>query len=145
MKISMGFDHRGYLLKDEIKKCLDEKGIEYTDHGTHSEESVDYPDYASMVSMDITSGNADFGILVCNTGIGMSIAANKFRGIRAAYVIDKMTAESSRRHNNANILVLGYVTVNKQDICEIIDKFLNTEFDGGRHQRRIDKICSTEQ
>lgn len=145
MIVSLGFDHRGYMLKRDIIKCLEENNMEYIDRGAFSEDSVDYPDYAAAVSDDIISGRADFGILACNTGIGMSIAANKYRGIRAAYVIDKMTAESARRHNNANILVLGYVTVNKKHICDIITIFLNTGFDGGRHKRRIDKICSTEQ
>ncbi len=141
MNISIGFDHKGFLLKKQIIECLEEMNIDYIDRGTFSDESVDYPDYSAMVTDDIINGKADYGILVCNTGIGMSIAANKVKDIRAAYVINESTAESSRKHNNANVLVMGLITVDREALCSIIQKFITADFEGGRHKRRIEKIC----
>uniref|UniRef100_A0A7C3J5I4 Ribose 5-phosphate isomerase B n=1 Tax=candidate division WOR-3 bacterium TaxID=2052148 RepID=A0A7C3J5I4_UNCW3 len=141
MKVSIGSDHRGFKVKEEIKKCL---GFEFIDRGTFSEESTDYPDYAKLVADDVLQNRADFGILICYSGIGMSIAANKIKGIRAAYVIDEEFASLAKKHNNANILVLGAKVVEGKDLCKIVKVFSEEKFEGGRHQKRIDKICSFE-
>ncbi len=144
MKISLGFDHRGVVLKNTIIECLNNLSVQYIDRGTISEKSVDYPDFAEKVAEDVKNDESQLGILVCNTGIGMAIAANKFKGIRAAYVINPFTAESARRHNDANILVLGAITIEKEEICKTIETFIKCNFDKGRHQRRIDKINEIE-
>lgn len=140
MIVSIAADHKGYLLKDKIMKCLKDSGIEYIDNGTNSGESVDYPDYALRVGRDIREGKAQLGILICDTGIGMSIAANKLRGIRAAYVIDERTASSSKHHNNANVMALGSSIVDHEKICSIVSIFLSEQFDGERHERRVKKL-----
>jgi len=140
MIVSIGVDHRGFIIKDIIIDCLKEINAGIIDRGTFSPESVDYPDFAARVADDVQSGQSDYGILVCDSGIGMSIAANRYKTVRAAYVVSREMASAARRHNNANILVLGVKTVESSRICPIINKFLNEQFEGGRHQRRIDKL-----
>lgn len=140
MKIILGSDHGGYSLKESIKKYLTEKGIEVIDKGCHSSESVDYPVYAKLVADSINAKEGDFGILVCGTGLGISIAANKIKGIRAALCYNTTVARLSREHNNANILALGGRMTGDVLAFEIVDTFLNTEFLGGRHQKRVDMI-----
>lgn len=140
MKIILGSDHGGYSLKESIKKYLTERGIEVIDKGCYSQESVDYPVYAKLVADSINSKEGDFGILVCGTGLGISIAANKVKGIRAALCYNTTVARLSREHNNANILALGGRMTGDVLAFEIVDTFLNTEFLGGRHQKRVDMI-----
>lgn len=144
MKIAIGSDHAGFRLKEIIKNFLKTKGIEVEDFGTHTEESVDYPDYAFKVAEAVSSGEFDFGILVCGTGIGMSISANKVKGIRAALCNDLYTAHASREHNNANVLCMGGRVVGDEVAKEIVNTFLNAKFEGGRHERRINKIKDYE-
>ncbi len=140
MKIALGSDHAGFTLKEFIKGRLAGEGYAVTDVGTHSEASVDYPDYALPVAKLVAGGEADRGILVCGTGVGMNIAANRVRGVRAALVTDVYVAEQSRRHLDANVLVLGG-RVTGQGLAEAIVKvWLETPFEGGRHKGRIDKI-----
>ena len=145
MKISIGADHAGFALKEEIKKRLEAEGHEVTDHGTSSSESTDYPDYAVTVSKDVQKGIAEKGILVCSTGVGMSIAANKVRGIRAANVFNADEARLSRQHNNANVLALGARYTQPDVANELVDIFLTTPFEGGRHARRVGKITAAEE
>lgn len=144
MKIALGCDHAGFKLKNEIIKHLSEKGYETEDLGTYTEESCDYPDYAEIVANDILKGNSDLGILVCGTGIGISIAANKINGIRAAVCSDTFSAHASREHNDANILALGARVVGTGLAMDIVDAFLSAHFAGGRHQKRVDKIKKLE-
>ncbi|WP_434579425.1 ribose 5-phosphate isomerase B [Thermoanaerobacterium thermosaccharolyticum] len=143
--ISLGCDHGGYELKEIIKKHLEEKNIEYKDFGTYSEESVDYPEYALKVAESIRNGESELGILCCGTGIGVSIAANKVPGIRAAVVGDVFSARACKEHNNANIICLGGRVIGPGLALMIVDEWLNAEFSGGRHQRRIDKITEIEK
>ncbi len=145
MKIAIGSDHAGFTLKEEIKKFLKEKGIEVVDFGTHSEDRVDYPDYAVPLAESVARGEEDFGILICGTGIGMSIAANKVKGIRASLVSDVYSAHSAREHNNANILCMGGRVLGVELAKEITNAWLNASFMGGRHERRINKISEYEQ
>ena len=142
--IAIGADHGGYKLKEEIKKYLDEKDIEYKDFGTYSEERVDYPDIAKEVSKAVQSKKCDKGILICRSGYGMSMVANKFKGIRCAPCFEETAAKFSRMHNDANVLALGadYVTTN-QAIC-IVRMWLATEFEGGRHAERLALIEEIE-
>ena len=142
--IALGSDHGGFLYKEELKKHLDEKGIEYIDFGTDSTASCDYPVYAEKVCKAIQSGECEKGILICGTGIGMSICANKFKGIRAACCSDYFSAKYTRLHNDANILCMGGRVVGAGLANEMVDVFLNTEFEGGRHQRRVDQITAIE-
>ena len=142
--IALGADHGGYNLKEAIIVYLKENNIEYTDYGCYSEESVDYDVYAKKVAEAVASGKADKGILCCGTGIGISIAANKVKGIRAAVVTNEFCAEMTRRHNDANILAMGGRVIDAQTAVKLADIFLNTEFEGGRHQRRIDQITKIE-
>jgi len=144
MMIALGADHGGYNLKEAIIEYLKEKDIEYTDYGCYSEESVDYAVYAKKVADAVVSSKADKGILCCGTGIGISIAANKVKGIRAAVVTNEFCAEMTRRHNDANILAMGGRVIDPQTAVKLTDIFLNTEFEGGRHQRRIDQITKIE-
>ncbi len=144
MKIAVGSDHGGYNLKEHIKKYLDEKGIEYTDFGTNSTQSCDYPDYAFKAADAVASGGYDRGILICGTGIGVSIAANKVRGIRAALCSEPFSARASREHNNANVLCMGERVIGPGIALEIVDTWLKTEFGGERHQRRVGKILEFE-
>lgn len=144
MKIALGSDHAGLKLKKEIIEHLKEKDIEFKDLGTDTKESCDYPDYAKKVAIQVADKNYDLGILICGTGIGISIAANKVPGIRAALCSDTFSAHASREHNNANILALGERVVGVGLALDIVDTFLNSEFQGGRHQKRVDKISDIE-
>ncbi len=145
MKIAIGSDHAGFKLKEAIKEFLEEKGIEVVDFGAHSEERVDYPDYAIPVAESVAKGEEDFGILICGTGIGMSIAANKVKGIRASLVSDVYSAHSAREHNNANVLCMGGRVLGIELAKEITNTWLNAKFQAGRHERRIKKIMDYEQ
>ena len=145
MKIALGADHAGYQLKDQIKVHLQNRGVEVQDEGTDSGESVDYPDYARLVSHDVSQHRADLGILVCGSGIGMAIAANKVEGIRAANVSSEYEAQMSREHNDANVLTLGARILNADQALAIVDKWLATKFAGGRHERRVEKISQIEK
>lgn len=140
----LGADHGGYLLKEEIKKHLDENNIEYVDCGTNSPESVDYAPIAKKTCDEIVKNKDNMGILCCGTGIGISMAANKVNGIRAACCSDYFSAKFTRLHNNANVLCMGGRVVGAGLACELVDVFLNTKFEGGRHQRRIDQITEIE-
>ncbi|MBO4894166.1 MAG: ribose 5-phosphate isomerase B [Clostridia bacterium] len=143
--IAVGCDHGGYELKLAVLKFLDEKGIEYKDFGTYSSESVDYPVYAEKVARAVVSGEYEKGLLFCGTGIGISIAANKIKGVRAACCSDKFSVEMTRLHNNANILCLGGRVVTPEQGIELVDIFLSTQFSGDeRHQRRIDLVTALE-
>ncbi len=144
MKIAIGCDHGAYDLKEALKKYLADKGIEVNDKGTYSKDSVHYPMYASAVCKELQSGNAELGILLCSTGIGISIAANKHRGIRAALCSDVYSAKFTRLHNNANVLCMGALVTGEGLAKMIVDTFLATEFEGGRHQTRIDLITDIE-
>ena len=143
--IAIGADHAGYEYKEKIKELLKSKKIEVRDFGTYSSESTDYPDFAHEVAKMVSSGNAEYGILVCGTGIGMSIVANKHKGIRASNVESAMGARYARSHNNANILAIGARLTPWDRVMEIVKVFLTTPFEGGRHQRRVDKIHSLTQ
>ncbi len=143
--IALGADHGGFLLKEAIKKYLDQKGISYYDFGTNSSESVDYAPFGEKVAYAVANGEAEKGILCCGTGIGISIAANKIKGIRAAVVTNAFCAKATREHNDANILCMGGRVITEQEAVEFTDIFLNTAFEGGRHQRRIDQIATIEQ
>ena len=143
MKLAIGTDHAGVDHKEAIKKLAASMDMEVLDMGTDSSESVDYPDYGEKVGLAVCRGSADMGILICGTGIGMCIAANKVRKIRAAQCYDAFTARRARQHNNANILCLGE-EVGKARVPAIVETFLNTEFEGGRHQIRLDKISTME-
>ena len=145
MKIALGADHAGYQLKDQIKQHLEQQGISVRDEGTSSPESVDYPDFARAVAHDVSAQRADLGILVCGSGIGMAITANKVDGIRAANVSTEYEAQMSREHNNANVLALGARIVNPDVAFRIVDKWLATQFAGGRHERRVEKIMAIEK
>lgn len=144
MKVALGADHAGYELKEKLKPWLAERGVEIEDKGTVSNDSVDYPDFARDVAGEVVGNRAEYGILVCGSGIGMAIAANKVPGIRAANVTSEEEAQLSREHNNANVLAIGARIVDEQKARRIIDTFLNAQFAGGRHQRRIDKIAGMD-
>lgn len=145
MKIAISSDHGGNNLRKEIISLLTELGIEYTDCGPDSGASVDYPDYAAPVANAVASGQADRGILICGTGIGMSIAANKVKGIRCALVHDVFSAKATREHNNSNILAMGERVIGPGLAREIASTWLNTDFEGGRHERRVEKITELEK
>lgn len=145
MKIALGSDHAGLPLKNEIINHLNEKGIELMDFGTYTEESCDYPDYALKVAEQVSGKKYDYGILVCGTGIGISIAANKVTGIRAALCSDTFSAHACREHNDANILAMGQRVVGPGLAIDIVDTFLNAKFQGGRHANRINKIIEIEK
>jgi len=140
VNIVVGADHGGYILKDLIAKWLKEQGHNVVDVGCNSAESVDYPDYALKAVDEIIKGASEYGILVCGTGIGMSIAANRHYGIRAANCFDENTAALSREHNNANMLCLGARVLDNDTALKMVKIWLDTEFCGGRHQKRIDKF-----
>ncbi len=144
-KIAIGCDHGGFLLKQEILKHLDAEGVEYEDFGCYDTASVDYPEIALKVAKPVSKGEYPLGILVCGTGIGMSIAANKVKGIRAAACSETFSAKYTRLHNDSNILCLGGRVIGPGVACEIVDLFLNTQFEGGRHQRRIDAVMNIEK
>ena len=143
--LAIGSDHGGYQLRQYIMKCLDERGVEYKDFGACSEESCDYPVYAEAVSRAVVSGECEKGILICGTGIGIPIAANKVHGIRAALCSDCYSAEFTRRHNDANILALGARVVGSGLAMKIVDTFLSTPFEGGRHAKRVELISELEK
>ena len=145
MTIAIGSDHGGFRLKEEIKNLLTELGREYRDFGTHSPASVDYPDIAASVARAVASGECEMGILICGTGIGISIAANKVRGIRAALCGDEFSAQMAREHNDANILALGERVTGPGLARAIVTKWLTSEFAGGRHTQRLCKIGALEQ
>lgn len=145
MRIALGADHAGYQLKDQIKQHLQQQGIDVRDEGTSSAESVDYPDYARAVAHDVSQQRADLGILVCGSGIGMAITANKVDGIRAANVSSEYEAQMSREHNNANVLALGARIITAEEAFRIVDKWLTTPFASGRHERRVEKIMAIEK
>ncbi len=145
MKVAFGADHGGYLLKEEVKKHLDERGIPYEDFGCFLEESVDYPDMAVPPCKAVLAGECDLALLFCGTGVGISMAANKIKGIRACCCSDVFSAKYTRLHNNANALCLGGRVVGPGLACELVDVFLDSEFEGGRHQRRVDKVMALEK
>ena len=144
MKIALGADHGGINLKESVKEHLLNKGYEVHDFGTYTKESCDYPDIAEKVAKEVRDNHFDFGILVCGTGIGIGIAANKVKGIRAALCHDTFSAHATREHNNANILTMGERVIGTSLAMDIVDTFLSTKFEGGRHQTRIDKISKLE-
>ena len=144
MRIHLGSDHAGFPLKESVKSHLLSEGHDVTDVGTHSEDAVDYPLIAGLVGRAVASGDADFGVLVCGTGLGMAIAANKVGGVRAVQVNDPEFAAMSRRHNDANVVTLAGRSITAETAASIVDTFLATEFEGGRHQRRVDEITSIE-
>lgn len=144
MKIAIGSDHGGFNLKADIMNYLDELGYEYADFGTYSADSVDYPDIAQVVADKVVSGEFTRGILLCGTGIGIGIAANKINGIRAALCHDTFSAHASREHNNANILTMGERVIGRGLARDIVRIWLQTEFEGGRHAIRVDKIQKLE-
>lgn len=143
MRIAIGSDHRGLELKAAIIQLLIASGHGYEDFGSHTPDSVDYPDIARDVAGAVAGNDFDYGILICDTGIGMSIAANKFNGIRAALCHNAFSAGRARQHNDANVLCLGTGNA-AETVAEIVNAFLGTEFEGGRHQRRLDKIKAIE-
>ncbi|KEI12966.1 ribose 5-phosphate isomerase [Clostridium novyi B str. ATCC 27606] len=145
MKIAIGSDHGGVNLKKDIIKHLEEKGIEVKDFGTYTEESCDYPQYGQKVAEEVVAKKYDFGIVICGTGIGISISANKVPGARAALCHDTFSAHATREHNNANILALGARVTGPGLALDIVDTFLESKFEGGRHERRIDKITEIEK
>ena len=145
MKIAIGSDHRGFKAKESIKEFLKTAGHSADDFGAFSEESADYPDFAFKVGKSVVSGENDFGILICGTGIGMSISVNKIPGVRGVVCRNIFEAQRSRQHNNANILCLGADTTDLSQTVLIIGSFLETRFVGGRHQRRLDKITEMER
>lgn len=140
MKIAIGCDHGGYLLKQDILIWLEEHGIDYEDFGCYSTESVDYPIYGEKVARSVASGECDRGIVICTTGIGISIAANKVKGIRCALCGDSLSAEMTRRHNDANVLALGAGITGPNLAKRMVEVFLNTDFEGGRHARRVAQL-----
>lgn len=144
MKLGIGSDHGGYELKEYVKEYLSERKIEFIDYGTNSSDSVDYPDYGKRVSEAVVKGEVDRAIVICGTGIGISIACNKVKGIRCALCSDTYSARMSIEHNNANILALGGRVVGKDLAIEIIDTWLKAQFAGGRHERRVNKISEIE-
>ena len=144
MKVVLASDHRGYQLKDSLKKFLEERKIEFLDVGTFSADSVDYPDFAMLAAEKVSHGEYDRGILICGSGIGMCVVANKFPGVRAALCRDNFTAEISRKHNDSNMLCLGADIINEELAQTILKVWLETKFEGGRHLRRLQKISEIE-
>ncbi|MBI5663973.1 MAG: ribose 5-phosphate isomerase B [Nitrospirae bacterium] len=145
MKVAIGCDHAGASMKNEIIPVLEELGIEWQDFGTKTEESCDYPDFGERVAEEVSKGSVDRGILICGTGIGMSIVANKFPGVRAALCSEDYSAKMSRLHNDANVLVLPGRIIDVKTAGEIVKVWFKTDFEGGRHQRRLDKITAIER
>ena len=140
MKIAFACDHGGYAYKDAVIYYLKTNGHDVVDFGTNSDESCDYPDYGVPACKAVANKEVDFGILICGTGIGMCICANKVKGIRCAHVTDVFSAEVTRKHNDTNVIALGARISTKEDVIKFIDKFLNTGFEGGRHQNRVNKV-----
>ncbi len=144
-KIALGADHAGFEEKEKLKKTLDELGVEYEDVGTYSTDSVDYPDFAQKVGEKVESGEAEQGILVCGSGIGVAIAANKMHGIRAAQAWNEETARLARQHNNANVLTIGARVIPEEEIPKIVKAWFDADFEGGRHEKRVEKIMNLER
>ncbi len=144
LRVSIASDHRGVAIKGRLVQRLLDAGFEVTDEGTHGEEAVDYPDYATVVAEKIGNGSVDRGILICGTGIGMAITANKFPGVRAASCYDEMMIELSRKHNDLNVLCLPGDLIGERPIDDLVLMWLRTDFEGGRHGRRIEKISEIE-
>lgn len=142
--IAIGCDHGGFALKNEVIKYLEANNIKYKDFGTHSEESVNYPPIAAAVGHSVADGECEKGILICGTGIGMSMAVNKVKGIRAACCSDHFSAKYTRLHNDANVICLGGRVIGAGVAIELVELFLNTEYEGGRHQARVDMIADIE-
>ena len=142
--IALGCDHGGYVLMKEVIAYLDKEGIEYKNFGTFSEESVDYPEYGRKAAEAVASGECEKGIIICGTGIGISIAANKHKGIRAALCSDAYSAEKTKQHNNANVICMGGRVLGEDLAISILEAYMNAEFEGGRHQARIDLITDIE-
>ncbi len=145
MKISIGADHGGFELKEHIKRYLTEKGHEVVDVGTYSTASCDYPDFGYAAAKKLSDGEVDRAIVICSTGIGISITANKVKGVRCALCSEPFSAEMTRRHNDANALAMGALMIGRNMAERITDVFLATEFEGGRHQRRVDKVMAVEE
>ena len=145
MRVALGSDHGGFELKQEIIKYLEEKQIAYKDYGCHSKESCDYPVYGEIVGRAVVSKEVDCGILICGTGLGISLAANKVKGVRAAVCSEPYTAKMSRLHNDCNILAFGARVVGAELAKMIVETWLDTDFEGGRHQRRVDLIMDIEE
>jgi ribose 5-phosphate isomerase B len=145
MKIAVGSDHAGFSLKEQVRPILEQAGHEVVDVGTDSEESTDYPRYASQAARMVADGDADRAVLCCGSGVGVSIVANKVDGVRAVNAHDPEEAEMSRRHNDANVLALAGRRLEEGDAAEIVERFLETEFEGGRHERRVNQISAVER
>ena len=145
MKIALGCDHGGYAMKEDIKKQLEGLGHEVKDCGTYSTESCDYPIFGEAAARAVASGECEYGIVVCTTGIGISIAANKVKGIRCAHCADTLEAQLCRQHNNANMMAIGAGFTGKNMAERMVEVFLTTEFGGGRHERRVNKMMALEQ
>ncbi len=145
MKIAIGSDHAGFELKEKVKQHLIEQGYQVDDNGTASNQSVDYPDFAKKVGDEVAHKQADLGVLVCGTGIGMAISANKVPGIRAANVTSEFEAQMLREHNDGNVIALGARVVDDTTAVKLVDAFLSAKFAGGRHQQRVDKIAAIER
>ncbi len=144
MRLFIGSDHAGFSLKEQVRAHLEREGHDVVDVGTHAEESVDYPDYARLVAEAVASGDAEYGVLVCGSGLGMAIAANKVEGVRAVQLMDTEMARMARMHNNANVVTLAGRYTEPDTAYAIVDTFLGTAFEGGRHQGRVDKISALE-
>lgn len=144
MHVALGADHAGFQLKDALTQALDEIGATYQDFGTSTDASVDYPDFAAAVATGVAGGRFDRGILVCGSGVGMAIAANKIAGVRAAPIGDVESARLAREHNDLNVLTLGARRTSPEEARAIVQAFLQTPFAGGRHQRRVEKISRLE-
>ncbi|MBN1842078.1 MAG: ribose 5-phosphate isomerase B [Deltaproteobacteria bacterium] len=140
MKIIIGSDHAGFPMKEKVKVFLQNRGIEVEDVGTYNEESVDYTDFGKKVAREVSGGAFERGVLICGTGIGMSMVANRFQGVRAALANDLFSAVMSRRHNDSNILVMGGRLIGDTLALQLVDTWLETPFEGGRHQRRLEKM-----
>ncbi|MFZ5652511.1 MAG: ribose 5-phosphate isomerase B [Bacillota bacterium] len=144
MRLAVASDHGGFGLKAEVIKYFEENGIEYRDFGAHSEESVDYPDFALAVAESVASGQFDLGVVCCGTGIGVSMTANKVPGVRAALCHDTFSARMAREHNDANVLTMGQRVIGTGLALEVVRSFLEGNFQGGRHSRRVAKMCDVE-
>ena len=144
MKIAIGADHAGFQIKEKIKRQLEEMNLEVADLGTNSGDSVDYPDFGAAVGREVAEGKAAQGIVVCGSGIGIALAANKIRGVRAAQAWNEETARLARQHNDANVLSIGARVVAEEEIPKIVAAWFGADFEGGRHQKRIDKISALE-
>lgn len=144
MKVAVGCDHGGFVLKDAVIGTLEELGAQVVDFGTYSTESVDYPVYGKKVADAVASGECDLGVVMCGTGIGISIAANKVKGIRAAVVTNEFMAEMTRRHNNANVIALGGRVITPEEAKVLVKAWYTAQFEGGKHQKRIDMITEIE-